>query len=399
MLSTQTRPSGGFRLSTFSRYALCISIIAAATLVRWLLNPVLGTELPYIVLYFAIMLIAWLGGLGPAVLGTILGVLTADYLFMPPQHAWAVFVGTHNLVTTALFAFIGIATGAMSERYRRALTQSEDAFHLSQNRQLELEHIYSSTPVGLAFVDENLRYLRVNEALASFNGVPAAKHAGKHISEVLPPPLAETLIPLLQQVVATRMPLTGIELQGPLAPGSEQLRYVRASFYPVKIGDLKGIHAVIEDISTEKKAQEELKKVEEQLRHAVKMEAIGRLAGGVAHDFNNLLMVISSYTELLLDQLQNQPAFAKKLRAITGATGRAAQLTKQLLAFSRKQFMQPQIVDLDSLIANLEHLLRRVLAEDIDLVLELNSGGKKVKIDPSQFEQVLMNMAVNSCDA
>ena len=200
-------------------------------------------------------------------------------------------------------------------------------------------------------------------------------------------------------VLSSREPVTDIELQGPNEPYGKEIRHVRVSFYPVQVGELKGIHAVVEDVTAEKKVQNELKAIEEQLRHSVKMEAIGRLAGGVAHDFNNLLMVISSYTELLLQQLEDQPDSAKKLRAIDGATQRAARLTRQLLAFSRKQTMQAEVIDLDALIANFEQLLRRVMIEDIDLLLELDSSGARIKTDPSQLEQVLMNLAVNARDA
>ena len=399
VLANQTRLMTGIRFSRRKRYFLCVSIIVIATFVRWLLNPLLKSELPYIVLYFAIVLVAWIGGLGPAVVGVVLGILSANYFFMAPQNGWSAAMGMHNLVTTLLFAFIGLATGLMSEVYGRALAQLNQAYQLSQNRQLELEHIYSSTPVGLAFLDENLRYLRVNQTLAEFNGVPAPDHIGKHISAVLPPSVVDALMPLLQRVLTTRTPVTDVELEGAVGPDISARRNVKLSFYPVQIGERRGVHAVIEDVTAEKRTQQELKSLEQQLQHAVKMEAIGRLAGGVAHDFNNLLMVISSYTELLLQQLENDPDVARKLNAIAGATQRAAKLTRQLLAFSRKQTLQAQIVEIDPLVASSEQLLRRVLREDIDLILELDSGKAKVKIDPAQFEQVVMNLALNSRDA
>lgn len=399
MLENQTQLMTGFRLSRSSRYVICIAVLSAATIVRWLLNPVLKTELPYIVLYFAIMLIAWIGGLGPAVLGVVLGIVSANYLFIAPQHAWFRSIGLHDLVTTLLFAFIGIATGGMSEVYGRALTESREAYKLSQDRQFELEYIYSSAPVGLAFVDENLRYLRVNDALAALNGAPARDHFGKSLSDILPATAVELLTPLVRKVLTTHTPLVDYEIQAEAPPGSGELRYMKLSFYPVQIGELRGVHAVIEDVTAARRTELELKSLEQQLQHAVKMEAIGRLAGGVAHDFNNLLMVISSYTELLLQQLEHDPAMARKLHAIAGATQRAARLTRQLLAFSRKQTLQAQVLEFDSLVANSEPLLRRVLHEDIDLILELDCAKAKVKIDPAQFEHVLMNLTLNSRDA
>src|SRR5438270_2365622 len=329
------------RQSTRSRYLFCVIVIALSTLIQWLLNPILGGELPYVAAYFGIMLIAWRAGFGPAVLGVILNALTVDYFIMTPQYTLTI-SGMPNVARTGLFALIGVAAGAMSEAYHRAVAASNAAYRLTERQQGELEQIYSTAPIGLAFLDENLHYLRVNQALATFNGVPAEAHLGRHISEILSPPTTEKLVPLLRQVLSSREPVTDIELQGPNEPYGKEIRHVRVSFYPVQVGELKGIHAVVEDVTAEKKVQNELKAIEEQLRHSVKMEAIGRLAGGVAHDFNNLLMVISSYTELLLQQLEDQPDSAKKLRAIDGATQRAARLTRQLLAFSRKQTMQAE---------------------------------------------------------
>jgi PAS domain S-box-containing protein len=386
------------RHSVKLRYLFCVAVIALSTLIQWLLNPILSGDLPYVVAYFGIMLVAWRTGFGPALLGVVLNILTVDYFIMAPRHTLAI-AGMPDIARTGLFALVGVAAGAMSEAYHRAVAASNAAYRLSERQQDELEQIYSTAPIGLAFLDENLRYLRVNQALATFNGVPAEAHLGRHISEVLSSATTEKLVPLLRQVLTSREPLTDVELQGPHAPYSQETRHVRASFYPVQVGGLKGIHAVVEDVTAEKKVQNELKAIEEQLRHTVKMEAIGRLAGGVAHDFNNLLMVISSYTELLLQQLEDQPESTKKLRAIDGATQRAARLTRQLLAFSRKQTMQPEVIDLDSLIANFEQLLRRVMIQQIDLLLELDSNGARIKADPSQLEQVLMNLAVNARDA
>lgn len=398
MPSKQTRLMSPWRLATPARYWIAVGIIALTTVVRWFLLPVLGPEYPYAGFFVPVIAIAWIGGLGPALLGVGLGMISADFFFMVPQYRFSV-PNTHDLLATVVFVFIGTAAGAMSEAYRRALDSAERAYRLSAQQQAELQQIYASTPIGLGFLDENLRYLRVNDALAAFNGLPADQHPGRHISEILSAETIEKLMPHLVEVLTTQQPLTNVEFQGPRAPGSEELRHVRASFYPVQLGELRGLHGVVEDITAEKKAQEELKRVETQLRHAVKMEAVGRLAGGVAHDFNNLLMVISSYTELLLQQLEGETGHAKKLRAIAGAAQRAARLTRELLAFSRKQAMQVQVVEIDPLVQNFEHLLRGALREDIDFFLETDGKGARIKIDPSQFEHVLLNLTVNARDA
>jgi len=138
--------------------------------------------------------------------------------------------------------------------------------------------------------------------------------------------------------------------------------------------------------------------LEQQLRQAQKMEAIGRLAGGVAHDFNNLLGVILGYTGLLHDTIEDAGQ-RHKLEEIHKAGQRAAGLTRQLLAFSRKQVLEPRVVSPNSLIQDLEKMLRRLIGEDIELKTILDASLGRVNVDPGQFEQVLMNLAVNARDA
>jgi CheY-like chemotaxis protein len=129
------------------------------------------------------------------------------------------------------------------------------------------------------------------------------------------------------------------------------------------------------------------------------MEAVGRLAGGVAHDFNNLLTVIISYTDLLLEDLDRDDPKREDVTAVRKAAEGAAALTHQLLAFSRKQVLQPKVLDLNATVASTEKLLRRLIGEDIRLVAKLGSSLGRVKADPGQIEQVIMNLAVNARDA
>ena len=155
-------------------------------------------------------------------------------------------------------------------------------------------------------------------------------------------------------------------------------------------------HPVMEGIMvdiTERKA------LETQLQQSRKMEAVGRLAGGIAHDFNNLLTIISGYTELALSR-PNLPGEAHAdIERIENASGRAAALVRQLLAFSRKQVLQPKILDLNKIVLNLDSLLRRLMDERIEMVTRVNDDLGKVKADPAQVEQVIMNLVVNARDA
>ena len=139
--------------------------------------------------------------------------------------------------------------------------------------------------------------------------------------------------------------------------------------------------------------------LEEQLRQAQKMESVGRLAGGVAHDFNNMLQVITSYVEFSLAQVDAANVLHKNLQQIQKAARRSAELTGQLLAFARKQTVAPKVIELNEAVAGMLKMLQRLIGEDIDLVWKPAHTGGKIKIDPSQLDQVLANLAVNSRDA
>ncbi|MBE7557365.1 MAG: PAS domain S-box protein [Anaerolineales bacterium] len=153
------------------------------------------------------------------------------------------------------------------------------------------------------------------------------------------------------------------------------------------------------DITERRQAEEAQAKLEEQLRQAHKMESVGRLAGGIAHDFNNLLTVIRGYCDLMQPQIPGGDPLRKDLEQIRRAAERAAALTRQLLAFSRKQMLAPTNLDLNDLVTNLHKMLGRLIGEDINLVLVLQPGLWPVKADPGQIEQVIVNLAVNARDA
>jgi two-component system, cell cycle sensor histidine kinase and response regulator CckA len=156
---------------------------------------------------------------------------------------------------------------------------------------------------------------------------------------------------------------------------------------------------VVRDITGRKQAEQQIKLLEEQFRHAQKMEAIGRLAGGIAHDFNNLLMVIRSYTEILDDDLPPLGAMRRNTQAILKAADRAASLTGQMLAFSRKQMLSPVALNLNESVTESAQMLQRLLGEDIELRVQPDPALWIVRADPDQIAQVLMNLSVNSRDA
>ncbi len=157
-------------------------------------------------------------------------------------------------------------------------------------------------------------------------------------------------------------------------------------------GGVIGAISVIADVS-------ERKRLEEQFRQSQKMEAIGRLAGGVAHDFNNLLTVITGYTQMLVDELEPGDPKRDYVDEIVHASESATALTNQLLAFSRRQIISPQVLDLNTLVTNMEGMMHRLIGEDVELIASLGQQLPKIKVDAGQFQQVLMNLLVNARDA
>ncbi len=170
------------------------------------------------------------------------------------------------------------------------------------------------------------------------------------------------------------------------------------NFIPVQLETGENLMAC-EDITELKRAEEEKAVLQEQLRQSQKVEAIGRLAGGIAHDFNNLLTVIKGYSQLSSFELKEGDPLRVNIDEIQNAAERAASLTRQLLAFSRRQVMEMKVLDLNTLLRDLEKMLRRVIGEDIEMVIQLAEDLGRVRADVGQIEQVIMNLAVNAKDA
>ena len=284
---------------------------------------------------------------------------------------------------------------AMSEADgRRARREVEEAL---QNERQFLRALLESLEVGIVACDRNGILTLFNRATREFHGLPEEPLPPERWAEHLRLFRADGKTPLEKEAIPLFRALQGEQVRNAeltIVPADGLSRTVVASGQPILDGHGRNLGAVIamHDIT-------ERKQLEEQLRQSQKMEAVGRLAGGIAHDFNNLLNVITGYGELISERLPQGDPMGAKVDQIKKAAQRAASLTRQLLAFSRKQVIEPRVLDLNALLADLDKMLRRMIGEDIEMSTVEGQPLGRIKADPGQIEQIVMNLVVNARDA
>ena len=274
-------------------------------------------------------------------------------------------------------------------------TQSAASTAQSQHQEAQglLDFVLNSSPVGFSLHDSRLTIVRVNEAMGAMNGLPASAHTGKAIDDVSGDDLADAIEPVMKRVLSTGEPVINVPIAVPSNSELASERHFLYSFFPVKLaGGNSGVGAVVIETT-------QYRQLEEQLLQAQKMEAVGRLAGGVAHDFNNMLTAIKSYSELVLSDMVPGSSATADMREIIKAADKATALTRQLLAFSRQQVLRPQKVDLNATVEGLQKMVERLTAGRIQLSCKLAPKLWTVAADPTELERVIMNLVLNARDA
>jgi len=360
------------------RYGVAVLSIILALIPAFLLSDVVESRL--VVFAVAIMVSAWYGGWKPGLVATTFALTVSEYFSFAGARSPADY--RRAIIHLALFVFVA----GLICWFNAALRYAQEGLRRSE---INFRSLVTHAPYGVCRCDSAGILLDVNPALVAMLGYGSGTNlVGRNLANLYSDSqqwfsladylgLLEKFQGLPAEWLRNDRTIVNVRLSG------RAFRDERNTIF---------FELFAEDV-TERRA------LEQQLRQSQKMEAVGRLAGGIAHDFNNLLMVISGYSEFLLGQIGDDPGMRGHAQEIANAAARATSLTRQLLAFSRKQMLDPRIVDLNGVVAENVKMLTRVIGEDIDLVMVPGPYIGAVKADPGQIEQVIMNLAVNARDA
>ena len=360
------------------RYGVAVLSTALALIPTVLLADVSESRLA--LFGVAVMVSAWYGGLKPGLVATSFALTVIAYFSLvgphtPDQLRTAILRLSLFFFVAMLICWLNAALRATQEDLRRS--------------ELNFRSLVTNAPYGICRCDSTGKILDANPAFLELLGFTSAGEiVGQHIYTLYND--AEQWFDLADYLRSSA-PFKGLTAEWKRKGGTT---VVRVSGRSVANGRKEGVvfELFAEDV-TERRA------LEQQLQQSQKMEAVGRLAGGIAHDFNNLLMVISGYSEFLLERLGAEPHLRGPAQEIASASERASSLTRQLLAFSRKQMLAPRIVNLNDVASENLRMLTRMIGEDIDLVMLPSPNLWAVRADAGQIEQVIMNLAVNARDA
>jgi PAS domain S-box-containing protein len=365
-------------------YGVALGSVALALLLSLLFRSLIEPN-PFLLFFAAVALSAWMGGLRVGVVATALAALVTNYILLPP--AYALSFAPTELARMTGFVLVALLITGLSEAHRRATA----ALRVSEARsRATLEAALD----GIITIDQAGRVIAFNPAAEQIFAYRQADVLGHELADlIVPPSLRDAHRRGLAQSVATgegRLFDRRIEMTAMRADGSEFA--VELIITRVVTDGQVCFTGFVRDLTTRKL-------LEAQFLQAQKVESIGRLAGGIAHDFNNLLTAMAGYTGLARDALPADHPAHSDLEEVQKAAQRAGSLTRQLLAFARKQPIEPHVINLDALLRDMDTLLRRLIGENIDLVIQPTPDLGHVIADPGQIEQVIVNLAVNARDA
>jgi two-component system, cell cycle sensor histidine kinase and response regulator CckA len=424
-------PAAGWR-----RYVIAVLAVAATASLRLILEPLLGQRLPFITLFFGIFVAAWYGGLGPALLATVLGTFISAFVFLGSVIRVAGFDRITGL-GLLLFVLTGLATAWLGETRLRAMRLAErtarqaaaeadradeereraedeatkakeaaaeaelaareaaealdrqlDAEAALRRSQMELADFFENATIGLNWIGPDGVVQRANRAQLAMLGYAASEYVGRRFAELqADPAVADAMLARLGAREVVR------ELPSRMRCSDGDLRdvVIDASGHWDE-GRMTHARCFVRDVTGQKRA-------EEAVRSLQRLESVGRLAGGMAHEVNNQMTVVLGATDFILRQRDVPAAARADVQHIRDAAVRSAGITAQLLAFGRRQILRPEVVDLNAAVAGFEPVLHRTMGDHYTIALELMRDAVRVRVDKGQLEQVLLNLALNAADA
>jgi PAS domain S-box-containing protein len=360
------------------RYGVAVLSTTLALIPALLFSDIAESRLA--VFAVAVMVSAWYGGWKPGLVATSFALTVSAYYSLAGPHSPT----EYRQAVTRLALFVTVAV--LICWFNAALRAAQEGLRRSESN---FRSLVTNAPYGICRCDSLGHLVDVNPALvASLGYASPSELVGRDLSTLYADGQQWFT---LADYLRNRKEFHGLDCEWVRKDGSTTA--VRLSGRAISDEKKNVSFEIFTEDVTERRA------LEQQLRQSQKMEAIGRLAGGIAHDFNNLLMVISGYSEFLLDRLGPDPALRGPAKEIASAAERATSLTRQLLAFSRKQMLAPKVLDLNAVVTENLKMLTRLIGEDIDLVMIPGPDLGAVKADPGQIEQVILNLAVNARDA
>jgi PAS domain S-box-containing protein len=370
-------------ISTLGRYASAVVLVSGAAILKLVFFPSLERHLPFTFFYSAIVATSWVAGAGPSLLASGLSAACVYYLFS--SSAGGTSPGNPGLL---LFALEATGLCLLTATFRQRLVETEG----------QLGRVFEDSPLGILIIERESRILKANPAFQQLLCADERQLEGRALTDLVHPDSRDRVRTFLDHLTRQQTRSNGEEV---CFVGDTTMVWanLRGSWIRESANNAQTCMVMVEDITERRKTEEVLRETEARLQRGQRMEAIGMFAGGVAHDFNNLLAVMFGYCERLLNQEELRGPGRRYAEELLQTAKTAADLTRQLLTFARGQPRRDQVIEVNKLVTETAGLLRHLIGPRIELETELAPDAGQVRADPSQLQQVLMNLAANARDA
>lgn len=368
--------------STLGRYASTVVLVGGAAILKLMFFPALERHLPFTFFYSAVVATSWVAGAAPGFLAAGLSAVCVYFLFSG-------YAGEISLGKPGLLLFVLEATGLclLTATFRQRLVETEE--HLGR--------IFEDSPLGIVII-EGLRILKANPAFRQLLCADKLRLEGRALIDLVHSNSRERVGTFLEHLIRQETVDAAEEV---CLVGETTMAWVnlRGTWIRGSANSAQTCMVIVEDITKRRKAEESLRETEVRLQRGQRMEAIGMFAGSVAHDFNNLLAAIFGCCERLLDLDELRGEGREYAEEILQTAKTGADLTRQLLAFACRKSQSDQVIEMNRLVNETAGLLQRLIGPRIELKTELAAEAGRVRADPGQLQQVLMNLAANARDA